>query len=199
MQPIRIGYFARRPWNRAEDQRLLPPQVMDMCNVGQLSNGPPDWINQWRHNDLWVYSTEARAWAAAVNNANLHRFRAELSRHWDGKPGSVEIAIDDYIARHVPPPGASLLPAESRINWRLYAYRMFPMRVANGIEVPYEIRGDGVQPLPADYTWLGLDIVSRERDLEFCYSPLDCNGWCNQVAVNRYCLVDQPEIAFQLP
>jgi hypothetical protein len=47
-EPSLIGYFARRPWSRTEDVRILPPQVTDMCNVGQMTaNGPPDWIDLW--------------------------------------------------------------------------------------------------------------------------------------------------------
>ena len=198
-EPVLIGYFARRPWNRTEDVRILPPQVRDMCNVGQMSaNGPPDWIKLWLHNDFWLYSTEARAWAAAVDNSNLHRLRAELSRHWDGTPGSVERGMDQYIACHVPLPGASLQSVGRRFDWQLYAYRMLPVRFADGKEAPYAIREEGVQPLPADYLRLGLDVVSRERELEFCYSPLDCNGWYQKVAVNGYCLLDQLETAFEL-
>ena len=197
MSPILIGYFAHRPWTRAEDRRLFPAQIEAMCNVGNAI-APPDWINLWLHNDYWVFSTEARAWAAAVDNANLHRLRADLPRRRDGKPGSIEAGMDDYIARHVPVPDAAAPSAGRRFEWWLFAYRMFPLRFADGVEAPYPIRAEGVQPLPADYDYLGLDVVSRERDLEFCHSPLDCNGWYTKVAVNRFCLLDELETALQL-
>ena len=159
---------------------------------------PPDWISLWLHNDYWVYNTEARAWAAAVDNANLLCLRAELTKRWDGKPGSVEEAMDQYIARHVPLPGPATLAEGRRFEWWVFAYRMFPVRFADGAEARYPICADGVQPLPADYLYLGLDVVSRERDLAFCHSPLDCNGWYSKVAVNRFCLLDELETAFQL-
>ena len=200
-EPILLGYFAMRPWNRTEDVRILPPQVTDMCNVGRMrmsANGPPDWTELWLHNDFWLYSTEARAWAAAVDNSNLHRLRAELSRCWDGTPGSVESGMDQYIACHVLLPGSSLQCVGRRFDWHLYAYRMFPVRFADGKEAPYTIQGEGIQPLPADYLRLGLDVLSQEIDLQFCYSPLDCNGWYQDVAVNGYCLLDQLETAFEL-
>jgi hypothetical protein len=199
--PILIGYFARRPWSRAEDgPRVLPPQVEEMCNVGRMGyDGPPKWIDLWLHNhEFWLYDTEMRAWAAAVANANLHGLHAELSRKWDGIPGSIEAAMDEYIARHVPPPATSYPWADSRSQWHLYAYRMFPVRFADGTEAPHHLVASGVQPLPADYEHLGLDVVSRERDLEFSYSPLDCNGWYAKVAVNRHCLVDDWETARSL-
>jgi hypothetical protein len=159
------------------------------------ADGPPQWINLWLHNDYWLYSTEALAWAVAVDNSNLHRLRAELSRRGDG---NAQQAMEQYISRHVPGPEAALRGIGSRFDWHLYAYRMFPVRFADGTESPYPIRGDGIQPLPPDYLKLGLDVVSRERDLEFCYSPLNCNGWHQQVAVNRYGLLDQLDAAFQL-
>ncbi len=52
--------------------------------------------------------------------------------------------------------------------------------------------------MPADYNNLGLDVVSRERALEFNYSPLDCNGWYGEVTVNRRCLLDDLEPALRL-
>ncbi|MEI6077826.1 MAG: hypothetical protein WCS94_19750 [Verrucomicrobiota bacterium] len=199
--PVLIGYFARRPWSRAEDGPcVLPPQVEEMCNVGQMGyHGPPKWMDLYLHNyDFWLYDTEMRAWAAAVDNANLYRLRAELSRQWNGIRGSIEAAMDEYIARHVPPPASSHHWADPRFHWHLYAYRIFPVRFADGTEAPHRLAASSVQPLPADYERLGLDVVSRERDLEFSYSPLDCNGWYTKVAVNRYCLVDDMATAWTL-
>ncbi len=199
MVPILIGYFARRPWDRKHDVRLLPPQVRDMCNAGHMSaDGPHDWTQLELHNEFWVYSTELRAWAVAVDNSNLHRLCAEVSRNWDGIPGSVQRAMDEYISCHISLPGASLQSMGERFQWELYAYRMFPVRFANGKEAPYPIRLHGVQPLPSDYVLLGLDVVSREHDLMFSYSPLDCNGLYQEVAVNPYCLLDDLATAFRL-
>jgi hypothetical protein len=73
---------------------------------------------------------------------------------------------------------------------------MFPLGFANGKEAVYPIHADGVQPQPADYLYLGLDVVSREREVNFCHSPLDCNGYYCDVAFNRYCLLEQFETAF---
>lgn len=196
-----IGYFTRRPWNKQDDgPRILPPQVEEMCNVGRMNHdGPKDWVNLYLHDyEFWLYGTEHRAWAAAVDNANLHRLRVELTSQWNGILGSVEIAMDEYIARHVPPPGPSNIWSEPRFQWHLYAYRMFPLRFANGIEELRPVDISGVQPMPADYEYLGMDVVSREQDLEFCYSPLDCNGWYEKVAVNRYCLLDEWKTARRL-
>jgi len=45
MIPTLIGYFAKRPWNPAEDQRLLLRQIEELCKVGHMHAGaPPRWI-----------------------------------------------------------------------------------------------------------------------------------------------------------
>ena len=93
MTPVLIGYFPRRQRPRAEDgrARALPPQIEEFCNVGHMLDGTPqDWVELWLHNALWLYSTEAQAWGAAVDTANLRRIFSEESRRWDGVRGSVQ-------------------------------------------------------------------------------------------------------------
>ena len=200
--PKLIGYFARRPRPRSEDLRALPPQIEELCNVGHMNDGAPErWVDLWLHNRLWVYSTEAQAWGVAVDNDNLRRVYHETANRRDGVCGSVQRIMDEHIARHVPPPEVSFSTENSRFHWDLFAYRMFPVRIAEGVEKHYEIDPGGlepVQPLPEDYVWLGLDLVNRECDNLFECSPLNCNGWYSRVPVNRYCLLDQFEMARQL-
>jgi hypothetical protein len=204
MTPVLIGYFPRRRRSRAEDARAqaLPPQIEEFCNVGHMRDGTPqDWVELWLHNALWLYSTEAQAWGAAVDTANLRRIFTEESRRWDGVRGSVQRIMHQHIACHVPSPKASCSPTDPRFNWQLHAYRMFPIRFANGAEESYEVEpGDlePVQPLPGDYVSLGLDVVSRHCENMFECSPLNCNGHYDTVTVNRYCLLDQFENAVQL-
>ena len=204
MTPVLIGYFPRRPRPRAEDSRApaLPPQIEEFCNVGHMREGaPPDWVELWLHNALWVFSTEAHAWGAAVDTENLRRIFTEESRRWDGVRGSVQRIMDDYIGRHVPSPRDLFSSSEPCFNWNLFAYRMFPVRFAGGLEEAYEVEpGDlePVQPLPADYVSLGLDLVNRCCGSLFECSPLNCNGHYDTVTVNRYCLLDQLETAMQL-
>jgi hypothetical protein len=177
----------------------LPPQVDEVCTVGHMQEGtPPGWIDLWLHNRHWVYDREAQAWAVAVDTANLKAVYDKESKRWDGVTGSVQRIMDEYIARHVPTP-RHLAPSEDpRFNWELYAYRMFPVRFARGVEEAYEIVDDGVEPLPGDYVRLGLDVVNRCCGNLFECSPLYCNGWWGKVKVNRYCLLDDPEESFRL-
>jgi hypothetical protein len=204
MTPVLIGYFPRRPCARAQDgrARALPPQIEEFCNVGHMnSDGPPEWIDLWLHNALWVYSTEALAWGAAVDTENLRRLFTEESRRWDGVRGSVQRIMQDYVARHVPPPERSFSAADPRFHWHLYAYRMYPLCFADGAAEPFEIPPDDflpVEPLPGGYDRLGLDVVNRTCGNVFECSPLNCNGHYETVKVNRCCLLDDPDIALQL-
>jgi hypothetical protein len=198
MRPQIVGYAARRPWDGSIDRRKLPPHLQDMCSAGNCTAVNPDrWIDLWLHNDpYWLYDTELRAWAAAVDNENLHSLRAELTLTWDGVPGSIEPRMDEYIARHVPPPGACDTSME-RFRWELFAFKMFPVRFHKGTEAPLAINTPGVQPLPADYEYLGLDVVSRDCDQSFSHSPLNCNGHYEDIPVNSHLLLDDLELAFK--
>lgn len=204
MNPVLIGYFPRRPRPRAEDFRAkaLPPQIEEFCNAGHMNDGaPPNWTELWLHNGMWLYSTELQAWGAAVDTENLRRIYNEESRRWDGIPGSVQKLLQEYVERHVPSLASSFSPKEPRFNWLVYAYRMYPVRFVNGTEEPFEIPEDEIQPvepLPHGYVSLGLDLVNRTCGNMFECSPLNCNGHYDKVPVNRCCLVDRIDLAFDL-
>lgn len=202
MTPVLIGYFPRRPWPRADDRRALPPQIEELCNVGHMRQGtPPDWVELWLHNAMWLYSTEALAWGAAVDAENLRRVYTEAAGRWDGVRGSVQRIMHQYVARHVPSPEASFSATDPRFHWHLYAYRLYPIRFVDGTQEPFEIPPDDflpVDPLPGDYDRLGLDPVNRTCGNLFECSPLNCNGCYEDVTVNRHCLLDDLETAVQL-
>ena len=51
-----IGYFPKRTMKRPD--WLKAAGVDEVCSVSDcLSEGPEDWIDQWRHNEMWVYDT----------------------------------------------------------------------------------------------------------------------------------------------
>ena len=62
---------------------------------------------------------------------------------------------------------------------------------------PFAIEVAGVQPLRGTYQKCGYDVVARSAGSFEC-SPLWCNWYSEQVPVNRWCLLDDAEIAFQL-
>jgi hypothetical protein len=45
---------------------------------------------------------------------------------------------------------------------------------------------------------LGYDIVTRYAGNIFEHSPLSCNGLAEEIKVNRYCLIDGSEMAFEI-
>ena len=92
----------------------------------------------------------------------------------------------------------SVVPEPDRGEYELYAYRMFPLKFDRGEQLSFEIPPLHVEPLSASFRLLGYDAVSRSVDAAFECSPLSCNHMAEQVSVNRHCLVDDPETAFQL-
>jgi hypothetical protein len=202
MDSTLIGYFPKRskrgsqgPWHGKPSK---PYPFEEICNVACAADEPDDWVDLWMHNGMWVFDTERRGWAVAIDGANLKGLRDKLSAQWDGVPGSIEPLMDQYIAAHIPLPYPSENPEDSSWQWDLYAYRVFPVRFDNGMQNPFEFPPLTVQPLPDDYESLGFDAVSRQMGNVFEHSSLWCNGYWNQVAVNKYCLLDDVQEAFRL-
>ena len=56
MTPMPIGYFPKRTMKRPDWLKSA-----DVDEVGSVSNhvseGPEDWIDQWLHNNMWLYDT----------------------------------------------------------------------------------------------------------------------------------------------
>src|SRR5262245_50352750 len=51
-----IGYFPKRTMKRPD--WLKAAGVEEVCSVSTcVSKGPDGWIDQWRHNEMWVYDT----------------------------------------------------------------------------------------------------------------------------------------------
>lgn len=150
---ILIGYFPKRKMLRPV--WLKNPQIEQICSASDcISEGPIDWIDQWRHNDMWAYDTAELAW--------------------------------------------SVVPEAERKDFEIHAYRMFPVIFEAGAEKPFELPLLQVKPLPDTFELLGFDAVSRTMGNIFEHSPLSCNHMADEIAVNRYCLVDNEQAAFQM-
>jgi hypothetical protein len=153
-EPTLIGYFPKQVRTRPEG--LKAEQVQEVCSVSEcISPGPPDWIDRWAHNDLWVFNDEQAAWGVV--------------------------------------PGGGANP-----DYRLFAYRLFPVEFDGGEQRPFAIPPLSVQPLPGGYRRVGYDVVSRSCGSSFECSPLSCNYAAEQVPVNESCLVDDLADAFRL-
>ncbi len=86
----------------------------------------------------------------------------------------------------------------SNADYRIFAYRLFPVAFDRGQQRPYPIPPLNVQPLPGTYRRLGCDVVSRCCGSRFECSPLSCNYAAENTPVNEHCLVDDPAEAFGL-
>jgi hypothetical protein len=92
----------------------------------------------------------------------------------------------------------SVVPAEKRAGFELYAYKVFPLRFEHGAQIDIQIPTLHIEPLPQSFMRIGYDVASRSCTPMFECSPLSCNGLAEDHAVNRYCLVDTEETALQL-
>lgn len=73
--------------------------------MGHMRDGtPPEWVELWLHNAMWLYSTEALAWGAAVDTENLRHIHTEAASRWDGVRGSVQRINRAYIGPAEPGP-----------------------------------------------------------------------------------------------
>lgn len=80
-----IGYFPKRVLARPE--WLTASHVREIRSVCEcMSPGPPDWIDRWTHNEMFVYSTLAAGWDAVPKDTRveyeMHAYRM-LPMEWD--------------------------------------------------------------------------------------------------------------------
>lgn len=92
---------------------------------------------------------------------------------------------------------------DERSGFTLFAYRVHPLRFDE--EQPTEAwdprsPSADLPPTPdlSAYELIGLDLVGRSSSDFFECSPLSCNGMAGEVAVNRWCLVDELERAIEV-
>src|ERR1017187_4307742 len=89
------GYFPKIV--TPKDEWLKAPQVKEIWSVSTcLSDGPPNWIDRWQHNDLWLYDTAALA-ESLVPPTERGRYRIVAYRIWGrmfDKGLQVDLAAD---------------------------------------------------------------------------------------------------------
>lgn len=102
-------------------------------------------------------------------------------------------AFDDEQAAWGVVPGGRSNP-----DYRMFAYRLFPVEFDGGEQRPFAIPSLGVRPLADHYRRLGDDVVSRTCGSTFECAPLSCNYAARQVKVNEHCLLDDAAEAFRL-
>ncbi len=89
-----IGYFPKRVMQRPTS--LKAASVKAIRSVSEcMSKGPPNWMERWTHNEMWVYDTIAAAWAVVPaeerDDYEMQAYRI-LPMKWDeGKSVKVEL------------------------------------------------------------------------------------------------------------
>ncbi len=111
---------------------------------------------------------------------------------------------NDFGVHDSPELAWSVVPTAEHEEFALYAYRLYPVRYAEGKQVPLELL-DGVVPdagpLPESFVRLGWDAVEMSDYGFFGCSPLSCNGQAGVDGipeVNQYCLVCSEADGFEL-
>ena len=100
---------------------------------------------------------------------------------------------------------AVLMVADELVHYDLYAYRLFPVRFDDREVTPIEVPRTAEERLD-EYEFLGYDIVedrvyqtSPRSDGPGPYecSPLSCNYGYKRFCVNRHCLLDGLDYAWE--
>jgi hypothetical protein len=88
----------------------------------------------------------------------------------------------------------TLIDAPKKYEW--FAYEIFPFRGLNHTTESDDVSLE-IGRVPADYEFLGYDIVTRSSGSFFECSPLSCNGAAQDFPTNVHCLIDNEQQAFQ--
>lgn len=68
MRPILIGYFLKR--TKQHPDWLKTAGVEEVCSVSTcISEAPDGWIDQWQHNEMWIYDTPQMACTVVPKSA----------------------------------------------------------------------------------------------------------------------------------
>ncbi len=103
----------------------------------------------------------------------------------------------------------SVVPAGEEERYGLYAYRLLPTLLhESGQETEHPLPELTAVPIPDEFSCLGCDAVVRDPGgrqsggwpmvPSFGCSPLSCNGMAEEYHVNRYCLIDDLDIAIAM-
>ena len=175
MEPELVGYFpglTPQPpaWFRV-------PGVVEICSANRARiQLPKNWYHQQRHNALLHFDSQECAWTVLQDDILIKLERdASLDPPW-----RVEF---------------SRLPCQ---KFDLYAYKVFPVRFVEGQQCPWELAIPQAVAVPSDYQRLGYDVVSWSGKSYFGCCPLFCHDAAANQEVNRYCLLEEVEAAFEL-
>jgi hypothetical protein len=174
MDLVPIGYFPKRVVSGHEALKVVT--VHEICSVSDcISEAPDNWINQWRHNEMWLFDTEA------------------LARQVVADAIHVEVLKDPRLD----PPWRAELTRVPADQFTLFYYRLLPFTFVEGRQEDFAIPELKVAAPDASFERLGFDAVSRTMGNAFECSPLSCNGLARDFPVNAHCLLDDVALAIE--
>jgi hypothetical protein len=102
MQFQHIGYFPKLTSFQAG---AVPSHVRELCSVSTcLAAGPPDWIEHWRHNDLFFFNSIADAQSVVPAGAigySVFAYRLLLLTFSDGQ--QIPLSLPPINLEPIPP------------------------------------------------------------------------------------------------
>ncbi len=94
MEPQLIGYFPKQTAKRPDC--LKAANVKEICSASDcISKSPDNWIDFWKHNELWVYDSPEIAWSIVPEEKraifDLYAYRMFPCQFVEGKQEVFEI------------------------------------------------------------------------------------------------------------
>lgn len=151
------------------------------------------WVSPWpNHPDVGFPCDAPVEEICSVSNCIARR----IERKDDvGNENPLGLYSDADLAR-------AAVPAESRSDFVLYAYRLWVVQFEDGREEAIDLWWEpAVSPMTDSFVRLGWDAVVGGDGHCFGCSPLSCNSGADNVRcpeLNRYCLVSDERAAIAL-
>jgi hypothetical protein len=87
--------------------------------------------------------------------------------------------------------------SKDKEKYDLFAYKLYPLKFNHGTANTIEIKSNAAENLKS-YNLVGYDAVQKTEGVaDFGCSPLSCNNACEKYIVNKYCLFDNLDYAYQ--
>ena len=100
-EPVLVGFFPKL--TALSDATINAPGAVRIASVSNcISDGPPEWIHAWQHNDLGLYPSESVATGIAAKlcpDCDLYAYEVYPVRwHEDGdEPWTTAVVVDGSI------------------------------------------------------------------------------------------------------
>lgn len=99
-----FGYFPKIVI-REPDWLKEAPVVEEICSVSNcISKAPPDWIDRWKHNKMWMYDSPELAWSVVPeqDRGRYTLFAYRILPHLFNESGETELVLPDLSVVPIP-------------------------------------------------------------------------------------------------